>query len=300
MDLQPLFISRLGIGLALLLGKSIPAGAAYRIAGLVTALIVSRRMSKIVTAIRANQWVVSQGKLSAHELDRVAQATLSMAGRCIYDFYHAVNRPDEILRRLSLSPELENYMEEFLQGKEGALIVAPHISNFDLAGQALALHGLHYQALAYPRPPGGYQWQNKLRSVNGVEVTPMGKSALRKAKENLKNGGIVITGLDRPLPESRYRPRFFGRPAAMPVAYIHLALQTNVPIIVVACHTKPDGSYVLQTSKKIWMQPRTDLYAATVENAEMVLSIVEEFILQAPEQWSMFYPVWPEVLDETP
>jgi len=300
MDLQPLFISRLGIGLALILGKSIPTGAAYRIADLVAASITSQRKAKMVQAIRANQWVVSQGKLSADDLDQAARATVCMAGRCIYDFYRAVNRPDDILRRVSFSPEFESYLQEGLQKKQGALLVATHTSNFDLAGQAIALHGLRYQALSYPRPPRGYQWQNRLRSTNGVEVTPMSKSALQKAKENLKNGGVVITGLDRPLPESKYRPRFFGRPAAMPVAHIHLALQTKVPIIVVACHTKPDGSYVLQASKKIWMRPCPDLYTATVENAEKILSVAEAFILQAPRQWSMFYPVWPEVLDEVP
>jgi KDO2-lipid IV(A) lauroyltransferase len=298
--MQTLFNSRLGIGLALILGKSIPAGIGYRIADKFTAFIASRRMSKLVRAIRGNQWVVSRGMLSAGELDQAAKTTLYMAGRCIYDFYHAINRPEEILRKLSLSPEIECYLEEFLQGKEGALLVAPHTSNFDMAGQALALHGLHYQALAYPRPPGGYQWQNRLRSATGVEITPMGKSALQKAKDKLKNGGVVITGLDRPLPESRYRPRFFGRSAALPVAHIHLAMQTNVPIIVVACHTNPDGFYIIQASKKIWMQSSSDLYTATVENAERVLSEAEAFILQAPDQWSMFYPVWPEVLDEIP
>jgi hypothetical protein len=48
------------------------------------------------------------------------------------------------------------------------------------------------------------------------------------------------------------------------------------------------------------MRPCPDLYTATVENAEKVLSAAEAFILQAPRQWSMFYSVWPEVIDEVP
>jgi lauroyl/myristoyl acyltransferase len=27
---------------------------------------------------------------------------------------------------------------------------------------------------------------------------------------------------------------------------------------------------------------------------ERLLKIAEDFILQAPEQWAMFYPLWPE------
>ena len=35
-----------------------------------------------------------------------------------------------------------------------------------------------------------------------------------------------------------------------------------------------------------------------VRNAETVLVKIEALIRQAPEMWSMFYPVWPEALEE--
>lgn len=35
-----------------------------------------------------------------------------------------------------------------------------------------------------------------------------------------------------------------------------------------------------------------------VENAEKVLSFAEKFIRKYPDQWSMFYPIWPDAREE--
>ena len=44
------------------------------------------------------------------------------------------------------------------------------------------------------------------------------------------------------------------------------------------------------------MQKRSDRDEEILMNAEKVLEVAEVMIRQAPEQWSMFYPVWPDVL----
>jgi lauroyl/myristoyl acyltransferase len=180
------------------------------------------------------------------------------------------------------------------------VVVAPHLSNFDLAGQAFALRGWPFQVLSYPQPGKGYQWQNQFRSQAGMQVTPMSLVSLRQAKERLKRGGIVLTGMDRPVAGSNYRPKFFGRPAGMPVAYIRLAMETNVPVMVVACQTQPDGSYLVRGSELLWMLPHSNLKAGIETNAERVLKEAEKFICLAPQQWSMTFPVWPEALLEVP
>jgi KDO2-lipid IV(A) lauroyltransferase len=37
-----------------------------------------------------------------------------------------------------------------------------------------------------------------------------------------------------------------------------------------------------------------------VQNAENVLKVAEGFIRQAPGQWEMTFPVWPEAMNEVP
>jgi lauroyl/myristoyl acyltransferase len=82
------------------------------------------------------------------------------------------------------------------------------------------------------------------------------------------------------------------------VAYIRLALEVNVPIMVVACLTQSDGSYIIHASDFIWMQPQESIKTSLETNAERVLALVENFIQMDPYQWSMPYAVWPEALNE--
>jgi lauroyl/myristoyl acyltransferase len=42
------------------------------------------------------------------------------------------------------------------------------------------------------------------------------------------------------------------------------------------------------------MEPYPNPVDEIERNAEAVLKPVENWIRQAPEQWSMFYPVWPD------
>jgi KDO2-lipid IV(A) lauroyltransferase len=155
-------------------------------------------------------------------------------------------------------------------------------------------------ALSLSQPGSGYRWQNELRSEWGIDMAPASMASLLEAARRLRAGGTVISGLDRPLPGSKYRPRFFGRPAALSAMHVFLALKTNVPIYVLAAVMRPDGVYAIKGSEPVQMVPRPDRHTELIYNAERVLAVAEDFIRLAPYQWSMFYPVWPEALEEVP
>lgn len=109
-----------------------------------------------------------------------------------------------------------------------------------------------------------------------------------------------MTGLDRPVPVVKHRPRFFGRPASLPVHHVYLALKTHAPIYVVATTMGADGTYRLLVSDPISMCPYPDRKMEMIMNAETVLRVAEGFIRQAPRQWAMTFPVWPEALEQVP
>jgi lauroyl/myristoyl acyltransferase len=300
MSLQSLINSRLGIGFILGLGRIIPPSIGYPLADRVGKLIASRKESGMVKALRANQWIISDKTLSSEELDVRVEETYKMIARLLYDFYHTINDYDAILKRVTLCPKLMRFLESRLGGKEGTLMVAPHLSNFDLAGRAMALHGYPVQALSYPQPKGGYQWQNQLRRDIGIEITPMSTESMRQAKARLIAGGGVITGLERPLPQTNYYPHFFGYPAPLPVSYVRMALQTQSAILVIACVGVPDTDYRLECSDLIYLKPYPDAREEIERNAEKVLAQAEGFIRENPTQWAMSYPVWPFALEEMP
>ncbi|NMC78028.1 MAG: lysophospholipid acyltransferase family protein [Chloroflexi bacterium] len=292
--------SRFSTNFALSLGRSLPKGMGYFVADSLSAWFASHSQLAIVKAVQANQWVVHHGRLTADELKRLVHTVFHSTGRCLFDFYHYLDRSEEIRRLVQFSNRLAPVLQRCLRQEGPTVIVTPHISNFDLAGRALALEGLNFQVLSYPQPSMGYRMQNKLRSFMGLEITPMSMSSLQQARQRLQNGGTVITGLDRPMADSRYQVEFFGRKAALPVSYIRLALKVNAPVVVVACHTLPDGTYILDSSDPIPMQPDPDPTVEILQNAQNVLQQAEHFVRLSPEQWSMYYPVWPEALNEVP
>jgi lauroyl/myristoyl acyltransferase len=300
MAFQDLINSRFGIGIVLALGKIIPPKTGYRLGEKIARIIVSFRNNPMVKAVRANQWVVSGKKLDTRQLDEITLKTFQHTANCLYDLYHYLPHPEQIMNMVNMSPKLIGLLNKSLSAKKGTIILAPHMSNFDMAGRAMALHGFPILVLSYPQPPGGYQWQNKMRQEYGIEIAPMSFESLRSARERLKNGGLVLTGMDRPMQTSNHCPNFFGYPAPVPVTYVSLASMTRSNMVVASCIGTGQGSYMVDCSDIIQFIPHEDKNLEFIINAERVVQEAEKYIFKAPDQWSMFYPVWPWALDTMP
>lgn len=300
MNLQAIFNSRYGIGLALALGRILPPPAGYFIANNASKLIARRKQSQQVRAVRVNQWVVSKRKKDSASLDRSVREVFKHSARCIYDMYHYYQNLPLLKKKVRFSDRAIQLIEESQTQAKAAVLVGPHLSNFDLCLQALAWRGLKVLVLSYPQPTSGYEWQNKLRTIKGMETIPLSIFALRKANERLRSGGMVLTGIERPITSKKYQVEFFGEKAQLPVAHVQLALKMKVPVIVIAGEMQPDGSYLINASDEIVMQPYPDHQQEIILNAENILKRLEVLICAHPEQWLMFYPVWLQALEQMP
>ena len=295
-DLQSIINSRFGIGLALGLGRILPESVGYRLAEWLALLIAAQKRSAIVRAVQANQWVVHGGDLRLDELDRVVKAVFRNTADCLFDFYHFLDHSTEMEKRIHFCHQSETLLGNHGRPQKGVVIVGVHLSNFDQVAREAARQGLNAIMLAYATPGKGYQWQNEIRRRAGLDLMPASPQAVRQAIRRLKKGGNILTGIDRPIQDVKYKPIFFGRPANLPVHHIHLALAADTKIFVVAALKRADSNYQIQVSEPIQMQRRSDRDEEILMNAEKVLEVAEGMIRQAPEQWSMFFPVWPDVL----
>jgi lauroyl/myristoyl acyltransferase len=273
--------STLGTALTLALSQGLPPFIGYPVASLISYIAANQVMSPVKQAIRLNQWVAHDGKLNRKELRKAVRQVFQQQGRALYDFYHNLDRPKEVRRLVKLTPKFTSLVEDCKEARQGTLLLIPHLSGFNIGGLLLEQMGFHFLTLSIPNPPRDYQWQNRIRNDRGMEVLPMSISSLHLARERLQAGGTVLTGIDRPHPESGYTPLFFGRPAALPVAYIKLALRTGARDQIML--------------EKI-IEPREEMLV----NAQKVLKIAEAFIRLDPHQWAMFNPLWPEAESELP
>lgn len=288
MDFESLANSRLGIGMALSASRAMPRAAGYALAQRVARRVAKDRMLPMTRAIRANQWVVSGRALSAAELDQAAFQVLANSGRFLFDLFHLPEGPDAIFRLVKRDEVFERLLA---MSAEGPLVVAGiHLGNFDLVGRALAYSGWRPQVLSVPDPTGAYEQQNEMRRQAGFDITPVSVAALTKAARRLKDGGVVVTGLDRPIPDPEAQVRFFGEPAPLPLLHVRLAMRAGAPVVVASAPLDDDGRYRLEISEPIAMEG-----GDAVANAERVAAEAERMIAARPRQWAMPHAVWPHV-----
>ena len=297
---QDLINGRLGVGAALAFSRIIPTRLGYLIGNIFVDRISSRKGLEMVRAVRLNQWVVSGESATSEQLDILVKRTFRNTAHTLFDVYRTLNNPSEMEKLIIMNPDYEAVIKESSSLGEGLIIVGAHINQVDLMGLYAGYLGARPFGLGFPNPGGGYEWQNDIRERFGLELHPTDRSALRQAAKRLKEGGTVATAVDRPVHSSRQQPLFFGKRAAVPLHYIMLALKTDVPIVVTTPSLREDGRYEIRVSEKIYMDRFPDRDTAMISNAEKVLNIVEQLILEAPHQWSMYYPVWPSLMDNVP
>ena len=299
-NVQSLNDSPIVIELISTLARLLPRKLGHSLADTVAGWLAERKDSAMVRAIRANQWVSRGENLDKQALDRAVQETLRNSARSIFDLYHynldlrSADRLfvlDPASQQLARRPEFEG---------RGLVVAGIHLGNPDLALQRLGSEGLRILVLTIPEPQGGRRTEYERRKKAGMNIIPTSVGALRQSLRYLQQGGVVLTGIDRPVPDPGSRPRFFGRPAVLPMHHIFLATKARVPVMLMASDLQADGKYHIATSDLIEMDPDPDRERGAIRNAEKVLTIAEGFIRRVPQQWLVSLPVWPETLDLTP
>jgi len=289
-------INKLGIWI----GETAPPKFGYWIAKQISSVISKQKNSEQVRAVRTNQWVLSGKTLSTSELDVAVSKVYKASSFCLYDYYHYMRNTETIKKMVVFDDYFIEFMEYSKSKKGGCLGLIFHMGGFDLAGYAIAISGMRPQILSYPQPNPGYQYHNELRKREGLNVTPLSMETLHQAANFLRNNGTVLTGIDRPWKETRQHPMFFGEKSDIPVTTIQLAIRTHVPVVAISVIRQNDGRYILHASKFISMDSHNDREEELTRNTEKVLLSGEPLISKVPEQWSMYYPVWPQYLSKTP
>ncbi len=303
-SLQQIINSSLGLRLVSMVAQRLSPWTGYYIAYFLAEQIARQRNSRLVEAVRANQWVITGEVLRGQALDWIVRQTFRQWARSIFDLYHYIGNSDAAKQLIVLEPSFRELVQrpEFeRRGKRRGLVIAGlHLSNFDLILQWLCKQGMKTLVLSIPDPRGGRQVEYEIRKRTGMNLVPTSVNALRHAIRYLQQGGVVVTGIDRPIPHPAVCPRFFGHPAALPMHHIFLAQKTHVPLILAVASLQKDERYHVWASDPIEMDSHSDSSVAILHNAEKVLAKAEEFIRQYPQQWSVPLPVWPQIMNLVP
>jgi lauroyl/myristoyl acyltransferase len=299
-DLQQIINNPFAVNLAFFLGRRIPPGIGYPLCNFIGDWIARRRDSNVTQAVRANQWVARGANSEQTALDGAVRETLRNNIRDLYHLYHYVENPEATQRLIQLNSLAHDLIGRPEFAERGLVIVGLHLSGFDLILQSICRQGLKAMVLTIPDPQGGRLIEYEMRKKTGMNLIPASLNTLRQAVKHLKRGGIVLTGMDHPVPDPKYHPIFFGHAASLPTHYISLALKAHVPVVIMAAVYQADGKYHVLSSEPIEMECDSDRGREILRNAETSLKQAERFIRLAPQQWNVPMPIWPQLLGNVP
>jgi phosphatidylinositol dimannoside acyltransferase len=258
---------------------------------------MARRRSAMFRTLRGNiAHVVAQGT-TAQSLDRMAERAIYHLCCTYLDMFRV--KVEDFQRGSALvrvdAAEWAR-AKKVLQNPRGTVMVGPHVSNFDVVARWIAAQGIEMQFLGLAAPNAGTRVVNWLRRRSGITFTSISVASLRQALARLKRGGVVVTGVDRPVSAEDEPVPFFGAPARLPVGHVRLAMQAGSPVLVACAVQEPDGHYGLRFSPPIEMQVSGKRAEDLRQNTQRVLAEIEKMISAVPDQWLMLVPVWPDDL----
>jgi lauroyl/myristoyl acyltransferase len=270
-----------------------PGMASAGIAG-IAGLSARRKRSRMVSAVKSNLAVVLNTSEDDPALTRHVAKALYYAGMASFEFFHKVAHGREALGELvPLPPDLLEMFEKQKAAGRGMVAVSAHMGALDLAGVAFTVTDFEVQVISYAAPPAGYRLVNELRSGHGLVITPGSKEALAAATARLESAGIVFTALDRPVPPGRRASDvvFFNRPTRLWNGYTKMAFATGALLFFVWVVRTPQGRYEIRFNEPIdCADPPGDIDYVT----SLMLQQAEDAIRDNPDQWLMFFPLWPK------
>ena len=296
MLIRSVAMSRWGPALGLAITRLIPYRLGYAVGNLFARWVSRNPNNPMNQAIRANQAVVRNLPFNDPALDHVVCDVMRMNARGFVDFFKALAGGVEAVKRVCIIDEpIRSKIDEWMSDERGMIIISPHLLGFDIYMLYLGILGYPIHAISYPDPRGSYVAQNVLRRRFGFNITPLSVQSLREGLRTLKRGEVVMTAVDRPGLGGEPL-MFFGREVVLPVGHTRLAVKTNARVIVGISYLDDEGIYH-GMGAEVFDPPNTgDEKRDAHELAQRVLSTFEIYIRKWPENWLMFYPVWPDMI----
>lgn len=285
--------------LSLFFSQRVPRGVGRGLARIFSRVVYWTK-PEIYRIVRANLSQVVEPDVGQQALDRMAHQVFYYFIRAYFDLFQGLKLlPDQLPVLAECSEEAKANAKEIRDSGRGTVLVFIHMGSHDLGGLALIPHMPETMAITFPDPPPLFALTNELRQRSGLNVMPSSPATLRRAIRILRRGGAVSAAADRPVNELDEPVSFFGRLARVPSGHVRLALQTNSALALTYCVLSPETQrYTAYLETPMELVRTGDRDEEIRINMRRLLDSVEAIIRRWPEQWLMFVPVWPELLDD--
>jgi lauroyl/myristoyl acyltransferase len=219
---------------------------------------------------------------------RVARRAFANYGRMLADFLLIGSLPPDALRKLVTISGRE-HVDAAASAGRGAILTLPHMGSWDVAGAMAGIWGYRMAAVAETFPGSLNDVVVETRSLHGLEIIPLDRSALRSINAVLDDNGMVALLCDLPHGPGA-EVRFFGRRAVVPSGPAAIACRRQVPLVPVYSRRTDSRRYHIHVDPPI-EPPAEDRCRGREGAAELMQRVIdrfEGFIREHPDQWYAF------------
>jgi lauroyl/myristoyl acyltransferase len=240
-----------------------------------------------------NMSVVLGGLPTDAEVRRVARRSFQQFGKGIVDFlgFSNIDPHHPMLANMPIAGW--EHVSAALQRGKGVILATAHFGSIDLGGLALGMHAPNFYAVADTFHPASVdRLVRKTREAKGFRLIPT--TAVRQIIRALRENALVVMLFDRPLALEEGVPvRFFGRETALPAGPAIMALRTGAAIVPAFVFREPNNTLRGHVFPAVTEGLQHDRLANVRLIMQRLADVLQQAVLQAPEQWYMFRPMWP-------
>ena len=223
---------------------------------------------------------------------QLARHTFKNYGLYLID-YVQINRLTK--RMLPEEQEGAHYMQQALDEGRGAILITPHLGNWELGGVTFARRGYPIYALTLMDSENNVQdFRDQMRSTLGVKtvhIDPTRYATMLKLVNLLKENQVIAMLGDRWEAGRKVEVTFFGRQVVFPAGASALALTSGAPIIPAFTIAQPNGRYMawMESPIRVDRQPGQSTTELIAEKTQEIARVFETVIARYPDQWYHFF-----------
>lgn len=245
-------------------------------------------------AVRSNLRVVT----GRSDVETLVFSTFRLFGRNWCDVMLMMRLRGEKLqamigRRSSGAP-----LENALAAGNGAILVSPHLGNWELGGLGLADLGYTVNVLTFREQDEKVNEMRELvRGERGIRFIYVDRDdtsplAIIEAVNALRRNEVLALLGERDGSSHTIRMDLFGKPVNIPVGPAYLALASGAPVIPVFVPLE-NGNYSTLMDEAIYFSGGHGQHDEVIrEGMERLVSVFERYIRRYPDQWYNFYDFW--------
>jgi len=189
-------------------------------------------------------------------------------------------------------------LDQALKDGNGAILVSPHLGNWELGGLGLADLGYKVNVLTFREPDEKVNELREMvrqeRGIGFIYVDRHDKSplAIIEAINALRRNEVLALLGDRDGSSNTVMVNFFGKATEFPVGAAYLSIASGAPVIPVFVPLI-DGKYATLMEQAIYFKGGHSEHTKAIQTGmEQLVKVFERYIRQYPDQWYNFFDFW--------